>query len=191
MEADASAAGPVRIEFDRTATSEATLRNALNDMGVRLSGAAAHDEHGHDHEHGGVFGANSELIFALFSGALLVSGYLASWLPDAQAWLPLALYVGAYVFGGYFTLREAIDTIRLGRFEIDTLMLVAAAGAAALDKWAEGALLLFLFSIGHALEHYAMGRARRAIEALADLRRRLRNSGVAIWCRRYPSRSLS
>ena len=81
----------------------------------------------------------------------------------------MALYVGAYFFGGYYTLREAIDTIRLGRFEIDTLMLVAAAGAAALDKWAEGALLLFLFSIGHALEHYAMGRARRAIEALADL----------------------
>jgi Cd2+/Zn2+-exporting ATPase len=57
----------------------------------------------------------------------------------------------------------------LGRLEIDALMLVAAGGAAALDKWAEGALLLFLFSIGHALEHYAMGRARRAIEALAAL----------------------
>ena len=55
------------------------------------------------------------------------------------------------------------------RFEIDTLMLVAAAGAAALGEWAEGALLLFLFSLGHALEHYAMGRAKRAIEALAKL----------------------
>ena len=49
------------------------------------------------------------------------------------------------------------------------LLGVAAAGAAALGAWAEGALLLFLFSIGHALENYAMGRARRAIEALAEL----------------------
>src|SRR3546814_2005063 len=48
-------------------------------------------------------------------------------------------------------------------------MLVAAAGGAALGAWAEGALLLFLFSLGHALEHYAMGRAKRAIEALAEL----------------------
>src|SRR3546814_13628202 len=48
-------------------------------------------------------------------------------------------------------------------------MLVAAAGAAALGAWAEGALLLFLFSLGHSLEHYAMGRAKRAIEALAEL----------------------
>ncbi|UPY38862.1 heavy metal translocating P-type ATPase [Sediminicoccus sp. KRV36] len=167
MEADASPAGPVRIEFDRIATSEAALRQALAEMGVRHHDDAAHAEH--EHDHGGPLGTNSELIFALLSGALLIAGYLASWLTDAPAWLPVALYLGAYGFGGYYTLREALDTIRLGRFEIDTLMLVAAAGAAALDKWAEGALLLFLFSIGHALEHYAMGRARRAIAALAEL----------------------
>lgn len=55
------------------------------------------------------------------------------------------------------------------QLEIDFLMLVAAVGAAALGEWAEGALLLFLFSISHSLEHYAMGRARRAIEALSNL----------------------
>ncbi|MFZ5692823.1 MAG: heavy metal translocating P-type ATPase, partial [Pseudomonadota bacterium] len=61
------------------------------------------------------------------------------------------------------------ENLRLRNFEIDTLMLVAAAGAAALGAFAEGALLLFLFSLGHALEHYAMGRAKQAIEALAEL----------------------
>ena len=93
----------------------------------------------------------------------------------APDWLPTAFYVGAYVFGGFFTLREAIDNLKLKKFEIDTLMLVAAAGAAALGAWAEGALLLFLFSLGHALEHYAMGRAKRAIEALAELAPRNRD----------------
>jgi Zn2+/Cd2+-exporting ATPase len=48
-------------------------------------------------------------------------------------------------------------------------MLLAAVGAAMLGDWAEGALLLFLFSLGHGLEQYAMGRAKRAIEALAEL----------------------
>ena len=48
-------------------------------------------------------------------------------------------------------------------------MIVAAGGAATLGAWAEGALLLFLFSIGHSLEGYAMGRAKRAIEALGEL----------------------
>ena len=48
-------------------------------------------------------------------------------------------------------------------------MLVAAIGAAFLGEWAEGALLLFLFSMGHALEHYALNKARKSIAALADL----------------------
>ena len=128
-----------------------------------------HAEGEHDHAHGGIFGANTELIFALLCGALLGTGFLIEKLARLPEWVPTALYVGAYFFGGWFTLREAIDNLRLKKFEIDTLMLVAAAGAAALGAWAEGALLLFLFSLGHALEHYAMGRARRAIEALAEL----------------------
>ncbi|QDV23279.1 putative cadmium-transporting ATPase [Aureliella helgolandensis] len=65
--------------------------------------------------------------------------------------------------------QEAIGELIVGRFEIDFLMLVAAVGAALLGAWAEGALLLVLFSLGHALEHYAMGRATGAIQALAEL----------------------
>lgn len=125
---------------------------------------------GHDHSHADFLGPNTELIFALGCGAMLAVGYLVERLASGMpGWLPTACYVLAYGLGGFFTLREAIDNLRLRKFEIDTLMLVAAAGAAALGAFAEGALLLFLFSLGHALEHYAMGRAKRAIEALAEL----------------------
>lgn len=124
----------------------------------------------HNHEHGGIFGQNTEMVFALICGALLGAGVaIDKFMADAPGWAPLACFIAAYFFGGFYTLRESIDNIRLKRFEIDTLMLVAAAGAAALGSWAEGALLLFLFSLGHALESYAMGRAKRAIEALAEL----------------------
>ena len=131
--------------------------------------AEGEDHAGHDHSHGGIFGEKSELIFALLAGGLTLAGWLIGRAGVAPGWVPTALYVAAYVFGGYFTGKEAIENLRARRFEIDTLMLVAAAGAAALGQWAEGALLLFLFSFGHSLEHYAMGRARRAIEALAKL----------------------
>ena len=176
MEAVAAVAGPVRIEFDRTLTTEQALRHELERLGIALrapqqTAAPAHGEEvgAHEHEHSGLFGANSELIFAVLCGVLLVAGFLSSFVTSAPAWVPLAFYIGAYGFGGFYALREAVDTLRLGRVEIDVLMLVAAGGAAVLGGWAEGALLLFLFSIGHALEHYAMGRARRAIAALADL----------------------
>lgn len=142
--------------------------------------AATHGEKGHvhgkdeedgehSHEHGGLFGEKTELIFALLSGVFLVAGWLIGRNGGGPEWLPTACYVVAYFFGGFYTVKEAIENLRAKRFEIDTLMLVAAAGAAALGSWGEGALLLFLFSLGHSLEHYAMGRARRAIEALAKL----------------------
>ena len=175
MEAVAAVAGPVRIEFDRTLTSEQSLRHTLAGLGVnvRPPQAAPHrpgEEVGaHEHEHGGLLGENSELIFAIACGVLLAAGFVISRATTAPAWVPLAFYFVAYGLGGFYPMREAIDTLRLGRFEIDVLMLVAAAGAAALGEWAEGALLLFLFSIGHSLEHAAMGRARRAIAALAQL----------------------
>ncbi len=122
---------------------------------------------GRGHAHARVFGEQTELIFAAFAGAALLAGWLLS--TRAAEAVSLTLYGLAYFFGGFFTLKEAFENLRRRRFEIDTLMLVAAAGAAALGEWAEGALLLVLFSLGHALEHYAMGRARRAIEALAEL----------------------
>jgi Cd2+/Zn2+-exporting ATPase len=196
LEADASASGGIHIEFDTEQISHDQLRELLEKIGVRPrisffatsdsptkeSGhihqegdghehtAATGDEVKHSHAHGGLLGANSELIFALTCGALLITGFLIEKLvPSAPQWAPLACYLLAYGFGGFYTLREAIENLRMKRFEIDTLMLVAAAGAAALGAWAEGALLLFLFSLGHSLEHYAMGRAKRAIEALAEL----------------------
>eukprot|EP01133_Synstelium_polycarpum_P021293 gene21293-25576_t len=132
-------------------------------------GEAADSHAGHDHGQGGPFGERSELIFAILAGFMLAAGWLVARMEFGPDWLATACYLVAYCFGGYFTIREAIENLRARRFEIDTLMLVAAVGAAALGKWAEGSLLLFLFSLGHSLEHYAMGRARRAIEALAQL----------------------
>ncbi|PTL60311.1 heavy metal translocating P-type ATPase [Paraconexibacter algicola] len=126
----------------------------------------------HDHDHGGVldiFGARTEIVFALLAGVAVLTGWLLENIADVDGALPTGLFLAAYVFGGSLTLREAYQSVRAGRFEIDFLMLVAAVGAAALGKFFEGGLLLFLFSLGHSLEHYAMGRAKRAIEALAEL----------------------
>ncbi|MDX2275035.1 MAG: heavy metal translocating P-type ATPase [Hyphomonadaceae bacterium] len=122
---------------------------------------------GHAHSHSGLFGERTELIFALGSGAALGIGWLFE-RSDSSS-IALAFYVLAYLLGGYFTTLEAIENLRRKTFRIDSLMLVAAIGAALLGAWAEGALLLFLFSLGHALENWAMGRAKRAIEALAEL----------------------
>ncbi|HRJ63652.1 MAG TPA: heavy metal translocating P-type ATPase, partial [Brevundimonas sp.] len=70
------------------------------------------------HAHGGVFGPNTEVIFALASGAALTLGFgLEKLAPGVPAWLPLTLYVVAYGFGGFFTVREAFENLRNKRFE--------------------------------------------------------------------------
>lgn len=65
------------------------------------------------------------------------------------------------------------DTLKqLGNFKIDIhfLMISAAIGAAVLGQWIEGAILLFLFSLSGALEHYALDKSRTAIHSLLQLR---------------------
>ena len=83
--------------------------------------------------------------------------------------MPTALYVAAAVVTGVMVGRDVLGTLRARRFDIELLMLVAAVGAAALGHWSDAALLLVLFSLGHALEGYAMGRARREIASLSEL----------------------
>tara|TARA_R110002167_G_scaffold23281_4_gene82723 strand:+ start:4605 stop:6578 length:1974 start_codon:yes stop_codon:yes gene_type:complete len=127
-----------------------------------------HDGQDHQHEVG-ILGKNTELYFAVLSGVFLFIGFLIDRSMAQSPQVLWYLYVPAYFFGGYFMFLEAVQKIAKGGFEIDFLMLVAALGAGFLGKWAEGALLLFLFSLGHALEHYAMGKARKSIAALTGL----------------------
>ena len=122
-----------------------------------------------DHNHGGVFGEKTELYFAILSGVFFIVGIIIELATNLTEQTAIYSYMVAYFFGGYYTLIEAIGKIRKGEFEIDFLMLVAAAGAAYIGSWEEGALLLFLFSIGHALEKYAMNKAKKSIEALGEL----------------------
>ncbi|XMO87429.1 heavy metal translocating P-type ATPase [Algibacter sp. AS12] len=124
-----------------------------------------HDVHGHYQ----VLGKKTELYFAVFCGVFLVIGFSIEKLIGLEGWFSLLSYIISYFFGGFFITIEAIKKIPKGEFDIDFLMIAAAAGAAYIGSWAEGALLLFLFSLGHALEHYAMNKAKKSIEALGHL----------------------
>lgn len=126
-------------------------------------------EENHNHGYHQIFGKKTELYFAILCGIFLIIGFLIEKLTAFSTWISLSCYIISYFFGGYFITLEASKKIIKGGFDIDFLMIAAAAGAAYIGSWAEGALLLFLFSLGHALEHYAMNRAEKSIEALGHL----------------------
>lgn len=121
------------------------------------------------HSNHQILGKKSELYFAIICGVFLMIGFLISTLTGLANWISLLSYVIAYIFGGFFISIEASKKIPKGEFDIDFLMIAAALGAAYIGSWAEGALLLFLFSLGHALEHFAMNKAKKSIEALGHL----------------------
>ncbi|MEE2681846.1 MAG: heavy metal translocating P-type ATPase [Planctomycetota bacterium] len=111
----------------------------------------------------------SDLINPVIAGVALLVGWVLDLTGLAPHPVVLGFYAVTYVAGGYELLWASVRGVARLVFDIDLLMLIAGIGAAILGKYAEGGLLFFLFSLGHALEHYAMGRARNAIRSLGSI----------------------
>jgi Cd2+/Zn2+-exporting ATPase len=167
------AAQVARVEFDRRLSSEERVSLALRRL-IGSARAAPTPEPGLASRAVALsnwYARNTRLAWSFAAGALLS----AAWVLERWAGLPhlaaVALYLAAYVFGAFDLVSHTIEKLRRRKFhfDIDFLMLIAAVGASSIGAWAEGAFLLFLFSLAHALEHYGLGRARDAIKALADL----------------------
>lgn len=166
------------VEYDSTLTARNPILSAARALGYRVDELQP-DKHdpagckGHSHApadaNASWFLRNLEVSLSLLCGALGLVSFLGAKFLGFPPALSIGLYVLAYLAGGYDLARHTLPTILKGKFDVEFLMLVAAAGAAALGDWAEGTLLLFLFSFGHALEHFAMEKARNAIEALGSI----------------------
>ena len=75
-------------------------------------------------------------------------------------------FVAACIAGGFYPAVEVWERLQKRTIDVHFLMLFVAAGAASIGAWAEGATLLFLFSLSGALEHYALGRTQKEIRSL-------------------------
>lgn len=110
---------------------------------------------------------DSALLPSVFSGVLLLTGYVFEWsaLPvPALALQGMALLSGAYTF-----VPGAVRRLLRGRLGVGLLMMIAAIGAVLLGHVGEAATLAFLFSLAEALEDRAMDRAKEGLRALLSL----------------------
>jgi Zn2+/Cd2+-exporting ATPase len=78
----------------------------------------------------------------------------------------VVLYAAAYVTGSFYQFEEIWHRLRERAIDVHFLMIAVAVGAACIGAWAEGATLLFLFSLSGALEHFALGRTQKEIRSL-------------------------
>jgi Cd2+/Zn2+-exporting ATPase len=117
------------------------------------------DEAGHIDEH--INEWKAQLAAAFLCGAFGLAGYFS----HGGKW-GVAAYALSYASGSWFTLGEVWERLRKQAVDVHFLMLAVAAGSACIGAWAEGATLLFLFSLSSALEHFALGRTQREIRSL-------------------------
>ena len=116
-----------------------------------------HDDHHHDGEW------KTQLAASAVCAAL---GLLAAFVAGPSIAFPM--YLAAYLAGAWYTAQETWEKLREGEIDVHFLMLAVAVGAAAIGKWGEGTMLLFLFSFSGALEHFAMERTQKEIRSLFD-----------------------
>ena len=113
------------------------------------------------------------LVRIILTAVMLAALYVV----PVTGWLRLALYLAVYAVIGYDILRKAGRGILNGRvFDENFLMAVATVGAFALaiyeksGDYNEAIAVMLFYQIGELFQSYAVGKSRRNISALMDIR---------------------
>lgn len=86
-------------------------------------------------------------------------------------WIKLILYIVAYLIVGYKVISKAIRNIFSGQvFDENFLMSIATIGAFATGEYLEAVLVMLLYQIGELFQSYAVGKSRKSITDLMDIR---------------------
>lgn len=90
---------------------------------------------------------------------------------NLNEWIQLGLFAVAYLVAGYDVLWKAITNIFHGKlFDENFLMTVATIGAFAIGEYADASAVMILYQIGELFQRYAVGKSRRNIASLMDIR---------------------
>lgn len=108
-------------------------------------------------------------LLAGICGICGLTGFFLSQYNIGPIWLPYAFYLVSVIAGGWDAAHDVMHKLPKGELDIHFLMVAVALGAVSIGAWKEGALLLFLFSLSGALEHFAKYRTRRAIDSLFQM----------------------
>ena len=105
---------------------------------------------------------------------MIISAVLAAVLclmPVENQYVRLALFLIPYLIIGYDILRKAVLGIVNGQvFDENFLMALATVGAIILGEYVEGTAVMLFYQIGELFQSYAVGKSRRNISALMDIR---------------------
>ena len=108
------------------------------------------------------------MLARIVAGAVL---FVAAILIPAEDWLKLILFLVPYLVVGWKVLKKAAINIAHGQvFDENFLMCIATIGAFASGEYMEGVAVMLFYQVGELFENYAVGRSRKSISELMDIR---------------------
>ena len=111
---------------------------------------------------------NRRSLLTIISGVFLAAGWGAE-LVMHDALLSKTLFVLGMLTGGFYVARSGFYALLNRSLDMNFLMTVAAVGAVAIGEWHEGAMVVFLFSLGNTLQVFTMDKTRQSIRSLMEL----------------------
>lgn len=107
----------------------------------------------------------------IISAVLLAAIWIVSEFADMPWWLEGLLYLIPYFVIGYDILRKAVKGILKGQvFDENFLMAIATVGAIGLKEFREGVAVMLFYQVGELFQSCAVGKSRKNIAALMDIR---------------------
>lgn len=116
---------------------------------------------------------NKKLLLRIIIAAVLyVPALILHFTLDSLPWYAeLTAFLIIYAIVGYDVLWRAITNIFHGNiFDENFLMTIATVGAFAIGEYPDAAAVMLLYQIGELFQHYAVGKSRKDIAALMDIR---------------------
>lgn len=111
---------------------------------------------------------NKKVVLTSLTGLFLVTGFFMS-LTGLPERFSIIMYLLAIITGGFPIAKNVLSALRSGSLDMNSLMVIAVTGAAAIGEWAEGATVVFLFTLGSALQSYTLDKTRNSIKTLIGL----------------------
>ncbi len=171
------ASATLLVRHDTEKTGRADILAALEEAGYLASLIAA----GAPGQAAGFFSIRNPKVFStVISGGLIALAFVALLLgkqlplpsfsvAELPITLPHLLYLFAIIAGGYHVARSGYYSLMAKTFDMNFLMTVAVIGALGIGELEEGAMVVFLFSLGNTLQSYTMDKTRNALRSLMDL----------------------
>jgi len=167
-------AARLKVEFDAAHANETAIVERIHTLGYDVYDDTK-AQTSRVKSRGGVLGffpflfKRTATALAAIGGMLVGLGMLAEFF-EAPTIFTQIVYGLALAIAGYPIARAGLRRLWLNReININLLMMLAAIGAVIIGEEAEAATVIFLFSIGEALEGYTMDRARNSIRKLMEL----------------------